>query len=84
MSGTRTRDAQPSPSNIELSQYRKPPSPHDWDDDQDDEEQNVLDEDPHVRRASVQSFELYTPDEEKRVVRKLDYYVVGFMSMFSV
>lgn len=81
MSRTRTRDALPSPSNIELSQVRKATTTPDWDDDQDDDEQRVLDEDPHVRRASVQSFELYTPDEEKRVVRKLDFYVVGFMSV---
>jgi len=30
--------------------------------------------------SSVQSFELYTPDEEKRVLRKLDVHVVLFMS----
>lgn len=30
--------------------------------------------------SSVQSFELYTPDEEKRVLRKLDTHVVLFMS----
>ena len=81
MSRNRTRDGQTSPSNIELSQYRKPSTTHDWDDDHDDDEQGVLDEDPQIRRASVQSFELYTPDEEKRVVRKLDLYVVGFMSV---
>jgi len=83
MSRSRTQDGRPSPNNIELGEYRKPPSAHDWDDEQDDDEEDVLDEDPHVRRASVQSFELYTPDEEKKVVRKLDFYVVGFMSMFS-
>ncbi len=36
-----------------------------------------------VRRlstASAQSFELYTPDEERAVVRKLDTRVVLFMS----
>ena len=30
--------------------------------------------------SSVQSFELYTPDEERIVVRKLDRHVVAFMS----
>jgi len=30
--------------------------------------------------SSMQSFELYTPDEEKRVLRKLDVQVVLFMS----
>lgn len=30
--------------------------------------------------SSVQSFELYTPDEEKKVLRKLDVHVVLFMS----
>jgi len=30
--------------------------------------------------ASAQSFELYTPDEERAVLRKLDTHVVLFMS----
>jgi len=30
--------------------------------------------------SSVQSFQLYTPEEEKRVLRKLDVHVVLFMS----
>nr|POE72475.1 putative transporter [Quercus suber] len=33
------------------------------------------------RRASVQSFELYTPDEERRVRRKLDTRLVLFVAM---
>nr|POE46760.1 putative transporter [Quercus suber] len=33
------------------------------------------------RRASVQSFELYTPDEERRVKRKLDTRLVLFVAM---
>jgi hypothetical protein len=33
------------------------------------------------RRESVQSFELYTPDEEKRVKRKLDIKLVLFVAM---
>lgn len=47
--------------------------------DEDDDFQHVL-----ARRrssvSSVQSFELYTPDEEKAVLRKLDTRVVLFMS----
>jgi hypothetical protein len=30
---------------------------------------------------SVQSYELYTPDEEKAVLRKLDRRLVGFMAL---
>ena len=30
--------------------------------------------------SSTESFELYTPDEERKVVRKLDLHVVTFMS----
>jgi len=33
------------------------------------------------RRASVQSFELYTPDEERRVRRKLDTHLVLFVAL---
>ena len=31
-------------------------------------------------QASAQNFELYTPDEENAVIRKLDWNVVSFMS----
>ncbi|RMY02802.1 hypothetical protein D0868_07791 [Hortaea werneckii] len=49
------------------------------DDDHDDDE----DELPATRRrtASVASFELYTPDEEHRVRRKLDTHLVLFVAM---
>ena len=30
---------------------------------------------------SVQSYELYTPDEDKKVLRKLDRKLVGFMAL---
>lgn len=30
--------------------------------------------------VSVESFELYTPDEERTVLRKLDWHIVAFMS----
>jgi hypothetical protein len=33
------------------------------------------------RRASVQSFELYTPDEERAVRRKLDTHLVLFVAL---
>ena len=32
-------------------------------------------------RASVQSYELYTPDEDKAVLKKLDRKLVGFMAL---
>jgi hypothetical protein len=31
--------------------------------------------------SSTQSYELYTPDEDKRVLRKLDRKLVGFMAL---
>jgi hypothetical protein len=87
MSRSRSRDSRDSIDGIELEPYENSISAPAWngrhDDDhinEDNEEERVLNEDPQQRRASVQSFELYTPDEEKRVIRKLDIYVVGFMS----
>ena len=44
-------------------------------------------EDPYARSTrrlsfdSVQSYELYTPDEDKKVLRKLDRKLVGFMAL---
>lgn len=35
----------------------------------------------HSRRTSVQSFELYTPDEERAVRRKLDTHLVVFVAV---
>jgi hypothetical protein len=46
--------------------------------DEDDEDQH------HARRLSfdsVQSYELYTPDEDNTVLRKLDRRLVGFMAL---
>jgi hypothetical protein len=39
---------------------------------------------PSIRRASldsVQSYELYTPDEDRRVLKKLDRRLVAFMAL---
>ncbi|KAI6815869.1 MFS general substrate transporter [Hortaea werneckii] len=49
----------------------------------DDDHDDVEDEVPATRRrtASVASFELYTPDEEHRVRRKLDTHLVLFVAM---
>ncbi|RMY78802.1 hypothetical protein D0863_00438 [Hortaea werneckii] len=49
----------------------------------DDDHDDVEDEVPAPRRrtASVASFELYTPDEEHRVRRKLDTHLVLFVAM---
>lgn len=80
MSRNRSREADVSSDGVEMRPYQKSPQAPDWDEQDDDDDTGVLDEDPQLRRASVQSFELYTPDEEKRVVRKLDLYVVAFMS----
>ena len=44
-------------------------------------------DDDHARSTrrlsfdSVQSYELYTPDEDKKVLRKLDRKLVGFMAL---
>lgn len=48
---------------------------------EDDEDDELL---PSVRRASiesVQSYELYTPDEDRAVLRKLDRRLVSFMAL---
>ncbi|KAI7376717.1 MFS general substrate transporter, partial [Hortaea werneckii] len=49
----------------------------------DDDHDGAEDEVPATRRrtASVASFELYTPDEEHRVRRKLDTHLVLFVAM---
>jgi len=76
----RSNGLPPSHDDVELRQFQNTSQPPNWDDEEDDNEEDVLNDDPQLRRASVQSFELYTPDEEKAVVRKLDIYVVAFMS----
>lgn len=81
MPPTRGTESGSSSNNIELQHYRKADQPPAHDDEDDDDDLDVLDDDPQARRPSVQDFELYTPDEEKRVIRKLDFYVVGFMSV---
>lgn len=55
-----------------------PASPIDEDEDEEDKDQH------NARRLSfdsVQSYELYTPDEDKIVLRKLDRRLVGFMAL---
>jgi hypothetical protein len=42
---------------------------------------------PNARRASmdsVQSFELYTPDEDRAVLKKLDRKLVAFMALLEL
>ncbi|KAK5687455.1 hypothetical protein LTS10_001593 [Elasticomyces elasticus] len=46
-----------------------------------DEEHEALNGHKRRRRASVQSFELYTPTEERRVRRKLDTHLVLFVAL---
>jgi hypothetical protein len=55
-------------------------SPHDV------QEENAEDDDllPYARRASIdsaQSYELYTPDEDRSVLKKLDRRLVAFMAL---
>ena len=47
----------------------------------DDEEDGTWIDRTTSRRTSVQSFELYTPDEERAVRRKLDTHLVIFVSV---
>lgn len=50
----------------------------------DEEEEDSYEEervDGRRRRASVQSYELYTPDEDREVLKKLDRRLVGFMAL---
>lgn len=55
---------------------------NDGEDHSDDEEyMDDLGSTRHNRRASVQSFELYTPDEERAVRRKLDTHLVLFVAL---
>ena len=46
----------------------------------DDEDETWVDR-TTSRRTSVQSFELYTPDEERAVRRKLDTHLVLFVAL---
>jgi hypothetical protein len=46
--------------------------------DSDDEQETWVD---RSRRTSVQSFQLYTPDEERAVRRKLDTHLVLFVAL---
>ncbi|KAF3044030.1 hypothetical protein E8E12_007108 [Didymella heteroderae] len=66
LNGTNAYELQPISHSL-------PPSPIDEDD-----------EDHNTRRLSfdsVQSYELYTPDEDRTVLRKLDRRLVGFMAL---
>lgn len=53
----------------------------DSDDDVEDEEDAIRAARKKRRRASAASFELYTPDEERRVLRKLDTRLVLFVAL---
>ena len=46
-----------------------------------DEDEHILDNEARTRRTSVQSFELYTPEEEHAVLRKLDRRLVLFVAL---
>lgn len=63
----------PNAYELQPISHSVPPSPLDEED-----------EDHNARRLSfdsVQSYELYTPDEDKIVLRKLDRRLVGFMAL---
>jgi len=50
-------------------------------DEDSDSDEDVFDDQVRTRRASIQSFELYTPDEERAVLRKLDRRLVLFVAL---
>jgi hypothetical protein len=65
---------EPNTYELQPISHSIPPSPID----EDDEDQH------NARRLSfdsVQSYELYTPDEDRTVRRKLDRKLVGFMAL---
>ncbi|KAF2459023.1 major facilitator superfamily domain-containing protein [Lineolata rhizophorae] len=53
------------------------------DDDDDEEKERFLppSRTPSESESSIQSFELYTPDEDRTVLRKLDWRLVPFMAL---
>ena len=66
---------------VELDDFSKHPLKDEYSGDSTHEDDSILQS--RLRsssESSVESFELFTPDEEKRVVRKLDLHVVTFMS----
>ncbi|KAJ8606699.1 hypothetical protein MRB53_040781 [Persea americana] len=75
---------------FELQEFDRVLGPREGDTlgDGDDDDDDDPDDDHHhrassstTRPASVQSFELYTPDEERRVRRKLDLRLVVFVAL---
>lgn len=53
----------------------------DFSDGNSDDDTHTLRQGQSTRRASIQSFELYTPDEERAVLRKLDSKLVLFVAL---
>lgn len=65
---------EPNAYELQPISHSVPPSPKD-EDGEDDHDARRLSFD------SVQSYELYTPDEDKEVLQKLDRRLVGFMAL---
>lgn len=49
--------------------------------DKDQDSDDYLRDPRRLSFDSVQSYELYTPDEDRQVLRKLDRRLVGFMAL---
>ncbi|KAK4574704.1 hypothetical protein LTR86_001545 [Recurvomyces mirabilis] len=65
----------------ELGGSSRTPAQRDDDEDAEEEDELASNRRRRASRASVQSFELYTPDEERKVLRKLDTRLVLFVAL---
>ncbi|KAK0796435.1 hypothetical protein LTR75_010217 [Friedmanniomyces endolithicus] len=74
-------DARPPQRGVVGGSLDKEAGDDDDDDDDDHEGGGAPNGHARRRRASVQSYELYTPDEERRVRRKLDTRLVLFVAL---
>jgi len=74
-------DARPRQQGVVGGSADKEAGDDDDEDDEDHEDGGDVNGHARRRRASVQSYELYTPDEERRVRRKLDTRLVLFVAL---
>jgi hypothetical protein len=68
---------EPNTYELQPISHSVPASPTEKEDEDDDYARSTR----RLSFDSVQSYELYTPDEDKKVLRKLDRKLVGFMAL---
>jgi hypothetical protein len=68
---------EPNTYELQPISHSVPASPKEKEDEDDDHARSTR----RLSFDSVQSYELYTPDEDKKVLRKLDRKLVGFMAL---